>query len=118
MTRPVSIETVSKVIAGLFAYGYPKLHRAARALGASPRTLQRRLGEAGLSYRELVDQCRLDAAREMLEESNIPVSEIGVRLGYADPSSFSRFFVCSTGMAPRTYRLERARGTTPRNERS
>ncbi len=106
MTRSVSIESVSKVIAALLAHGYPKLDRAARALGASPRSLQRRLAEAGLSYSELVEQCRLDAAREMLEESNIRVSEIATRLGYADPSSFSRFFARSTGMAPRAYRCE------------
>jgi len=110
MTRTVSIDTVSNVIAGLLAHGYPKLHHVARALGASPRTLQRRLDQAGLTYSELVDRCRLDAAREMLEGSDIWVREIAAKLGYADPSSFSRFFVRLTGMAPRAYRCKQAAG--------
>lgn len=63
---------------------------AARALGVSRRTLTRRLGEAGVGFRELLDgELRL-RARRLLDSRALSHAEIADRLGYADPTSLSR----------------------------
>jgi AraC-like DNA-binding protein len=63
---------------------------AARALGVSRRTLTRRLGEAGVGFRELLDgELRL-RARRLLDAGGLSHAEIADRLGYADPTSLSR----------------------------
>lgn len=63
---------------------------AARALGVSHRTLARRLAETGHSYRALVDgELKLRAGR-LLRSGGLSHAEIAHRLGYADPTSFSR----------------------------
>jgi AraC-like DNA-binding protein len=63
---------------------------AARALGVSRRTLTRRLGEAGVGFRELLDGELRMRARRLLDSGALSHAEIADRLGYADPTSFSR----------------------------
>ena len=103
----VSIAEVLREIEVLLPRGHPSIDRAAEALSISRRTLQRRLNEAGVTYGQLVDQCRLDVACKLLEDSKIRLRDVASELGYADPSSFSRFFVRSMGRTPRAYRRER-----------
>jgi len=98
-------------VVGLLADGYPTVERTARTLGLSPRTLQRRLDAAGSSYREVVLSCRFERACQLLADSRLVVSQISTALGYADPSSFSRFFLCRSGRSPRAYRA-RARSAS------
>ena len=45
----------------------------------------------------------IDQAKKMLEETNLPVSEIARILTY-DPSNFSKFFKKFTGQVPGTFR--------------
>ena len=61
-----------------------------RELGASPRTVYRRI--------------RLLAARKLVEETELPVAEIAVRCGYANPSAMTRAFKGEFGVAPRAAR--------------
>jgi AraC-like DNA-binding protein len=63
---------------------------AARALGLSQRTLARRLAEAGVGYRDLVDAELRARARRWLDAGVLSRAEIGERLGFADASGFSR----------------------------
>ena len=88
----------------LLVDGYPTIDRTAHSLGLSPRTLQRRLRDAGISYREVVQTCRFKQACRLLADSTLGVSQIATALGYADPSSFSRFFLRRSGTSPRAYR--------------
>jgi AraC-like DNA-binding protein len=63
---------------------------AARALGVSRRTLVRRLAEAGVGYRDLLDQELRRRARRLLDAGELSHAEIAERLGYAEATSFSR----------------------------
>jgi AraC-like DNA-binding protein len=63
---------------------------AARALGVSSRTLARRLADAGSSYRGLSDRELRARAKRLLAAGDFSQAEIAERLGYADPTSFSR----------------------------
>jgi AraC-like DNA-binding protein len=63
---------------------------AARALGVSRRTLTRRLGEAGVGFRALLDDELRLRARRLLDSGGLSHAEIADRLGYSDPTSLSR----------------------------
>ena len=63
---------------------------AAKALGVSPRTLNRRLADTGSSYRHLLDSELRARAERLLSGGAYTHAEIAERLGYADPTSFSR----------------------------
>ena len=82
----------------------PSLPALAQSLGVSPRSLRRRLQDQGLSYRHLKDEARRDIALEWLARSDLPLTEIGERLGFSDPSTFHRAFRRWTGSAPGAFR--------------
>ena len=109
MVRQLLIEATCQMISALLSKGHRTLEEVARLLGISPRTLQRRLNGEGISYSDLVDRCRCNAACEALECTKRPIQHIGATLGYADASSFARAFRRWTGAAPRVYR-NRSRG--------
>lgn len=78
----------------------------ARALHVSVRTLQRRLSDAGSSYREALDAVRSDLARQYLLDQRVAIAEVALLLGFADQSSFHRAFERWTGAAPGRWRQE------------
>jgi AraC-like DNA-binding protein len=77
-----------------------------RSLSMTVRTLQRHLAESGLTFSQLVDETRVEAAVTMLEESDMAISEIAAALDYSEPSHFTRAFRRATGTIPRLYRKE------------
>jgi len=79
----------------------------AAQLGVTQRTLARRcqvaLGTSpGAVYRHL----RLSAARQMVEGSVLPVSEIALLSGYEDPAALTRAFRRRFGTTPQALRRE------------
>ena len=73
----------------------------AHALGLSLRSLQRKLGARGVTFRGVLDDTRRQLAEQYLKDSTLSVSEIAYLLGFAEVSSFSRAFKRWTGRAPR-----------------
>lgn len=61
----------------------------ARALGASARTLQRRLADEGTTYDRVVDELRRDHARAHLR-AGTSCRETAYLVGFADASAFAR----------------------------
>ena len=86
----------------------PSLDDIADRLHLSPRTLHRRLGEEGSSFRAIKDELRRDLALARLTKTSDPVGRIAADLGYADTSAFYRACVAWTGMSPMRYRRHRA----------
>ncbi|WP_054816456.1 AraC family transcriptional regulator [Nocardia arizonensis] len=80
----------------------------ARDLNMSTRTLRRHLDAAGTSYRALLDEVRRALAEEMLTATPLSVSDVAIRLGYAESSTFIYAFKRWTGATPAAYRRERA----------
>jgi AraC-like DNA-binding protein len=62
----------------------------ARALGVSRRTLTRRLHDADTQFRDLLDAEMKTRAERLLRGKAHSRDEIAERLGYRDPTSFSR----------------------------
>ena len=77
----------------------------ARQLHIHERTLNRRLQEAGTSFRHELDFVRYEMARQFLAESAIPIAKIATALNYADVSAFNRAFKRWTGMTPSQWRI-------------
>jgi transcriptional regulator GlxA family with amidase domain len=73
-------------------------------LGMSRRALDRRLAGCGVSFRKLLDQMRFARARRLLMAGHMPLAEIDLALGCADPSAFSRAFRKGTDVSPQTWR--------------
>ncbi|HEV2605439.1 MAG TPA: AraC family transcriptional regulator, partial [Microvirga sp.] len=79
----------------------------ATELRCSPRTLQRRLGEDGLSLTEAVALARLREAARLLAGSDLPLTQVGFVAGYSDAAHFARAFKAATAMRPSEYRAAR-----------
>lgn len=76
----------------------------AAALGYSERSLRRRLDDAGVTYRDLVDLVRESAAQSLLTNTSKSIQTIAGELGFARSSNFSRSFKRWTGISPRDFR--------------
>ena len=47
---------------------------------------------------------RLERARRLLAETDLPISEVGARVGYENQSHFTKIFHEATGLTPRAFR--------------
>jgi AraC-like DNA-binding protein len=91
---------VRSLLLKLIPTGKFSVNVLADQLGMHRRTLQRRLSDAGLSYAELLDDCRSRMARRYLLSSNLPMSNLAHMLGYSDQSAFNHAFRRWHGMTP------------------
>jgi AraC-like DNA-binding protein len=98
---------VREAIAMLLRGGRADIRLMAEVTGMGPRTLQRRLARAGVSYTRLVAQARLDLAVRLLEDPRVKLIDVALELGYSDPAHFTRAFQRWTGAAPRAFRRHR-----------
>ncbi|HLA36379.1 MAG TPA: AraC family transcriptional regulator [Rhodocyclaceae bacterium] len=80
----------------------------AQQLNMTPRTLQRKLKEAGVSFQQLLDATRHELARDYLSRGDLNLTEIAFLLGYQEQSSFNHAFKEWSGVNPGAYRDKRA----------
>ena len=78
----------------------------ARSLGFAPRSLQRALAQAGLTYSAVIAETRRRAAAWRLIKTDAPLAEVGFVCGYADQPHFTRDFRDKVGLTPARYRVE------------
>jgi AraC-like DNA-binding protein len=71
----------------------------------------------GHPFREEMQQLRMAAARQLLEETSMKVHAISRRVGLADPSQFIAQFRRATGMTPAWYRRHRRTDRAPREQK-
>lgn len=84
--------------------GVAHLEHTARLAGVTSRTLQRWLRQEGSTFEDILDDLRRGEAVRMLAASKATVAHLASRLGYADPSNFTRAFRRWMGVAPSEYR--------------
>ncbi|NNE57700.1 MAG: helix-turn-helix domain-containing protein [Hellea sp.] len=70
--------------------GRPNAIEVAKALGVSPRTLNRKLQTANTTFRELLEDSIKKRAHKLLAANTLSRADISDRLGYRDQASFSR----------------------------
>jgi AraC-like DNA-binding protein len=83
--------------------------RVAYDLGLSERRLRFELGEIDANFRDLFRHARLTHAKRLLEGSVDRVDDIAQRLGFSDPSGFSRAFRRYFGLTPSAYRDDQSK---------
>ena len=108
-TEDPELTEVRKLIRDRLHQGAPDVRTAARALGMSVRTLQRRLEQHGLSYRELLDDIRREGVERYLGDTSLSQVDVAALLGYADQSTFHRAFRRWFAMTPGEYRSQHMR---------
>ena len=79
----------------------------ARHAGISPSHFSRLLKErTGRSFTELLRQCRVDLACELLRTTELSLAEVASACGFCDQSYFTRVFQDVKGMTPKPFRDE------------
>jgi len=84
------------------------LELAAEFARIGSRTLQRRLAEHGLGFRDLRDQALARSAGRLLLGTDVPIAEISHMHGYAEVTHFCRAFRRATSMSPGEFRDQRS----------
>jgi AraC-like DNA-binding protein len=92
----------------LGAVEWPGLEAVAREFHTTPTTLRRRLLAEGTSYQDIKDALRYEAAIDLLCHSTLSVEDIGLHLGFQEPSTFHRAFKKWSGLQPGKYRVQHA----------
>jgi AraC-like DNA-binding protein len=84
--------------------GVPAIETVAEQLQVHTRTLQRRLSDIGLTYKQLLDDVRSALALQYIKDPKLGLLDIAFLLGFAEQSSFQRAFKRWTGQPPGHYR--------------
>ncbi len=87
--------------------GRPSIEKVAQLSGINSRTLKRRLKEENTSYSEILDQCIMEMAKEMLIYTRHSIADIALSVGYPYTNHFCRAFKRLTGETPSHYRAIR-----------
>ncbi len=102
-TTPPLAKRIEKIVLGNLP-DVPALNEIASELGLTPRTLQRRLAEsAQTTPKALVNQIRMDVAKQMIETNTASIPDLMMATGFADESAFRKQFAKSSGMTPKQY---------------
>jgi len=85
--------------------GVPERAAAAQHFGLSDRVFARRLQSQGLSYSDVVDAVRKEAACAAVADSERAFVDIAQSLGFSEASAFNRAFKRWTGSSPGEWRV-------------
>jgi AraC-like DNA-binding protein len=86
------------------AHDRVRLSSIAEELNLSPRTLQRKLNEAGASFQQVLDQARFALATDYLRQESLSLVDISFLLGYQEQSAFTHAFKEWAGVNPGAWR--------------
>ncbi|RXK86556.1 GlxA family transcriptional regulator [Filimonas effusa] len=76
-----------------------------REIPVSQRNFVRRFKQAtGVTPIDYLQQTRIEAARQLLEHTDLSMMEIMCHVGYGDMKSFRNLFLRITGLTPKAYR--------------
>jgi AraC-like DNA-binding protein len=105
------VDAWRRALVPLIRDGQISLAAFAKVNHTSPRTLQRRLADQGVSFQQLLDDTRRHLAEAHLVESRLDLAEIALLLGYSEQSAFTRAFRAWTGLPPAQWRKQHRLGT-------
>ena len=98
------VQQVHAAIVRNLAHGQVRLASIAQELALSPRTLQRKLSEAGATFQQVLDQARFALAKQYLRQPDLSLVDIAFLLGYQEQSAFNHAFKEWAGVNPGAYR--------------
>lgn len=105
LVRATHLERAKSVINGKLSDPGLSPEMVARTCGISKRYLHDLFSESGTSVAQYIRECRLHAARDMLQlPGNVSLAMISYQMGFGDQSQFSRQFRAMFGQTPSSYR--------------
>ena len=60
--------------------------------------------ETGINFSDFLISCRIEAAKELLKTTDLPIADVASQVGYTDSRYFSKTFTKVVGLKPSTYR--------------
>jgi AraC-like DNA-binding protein len=106
--RPTMLEDVRRTILLLLPSGRCTIEQVAEHLGVACRTVQRRLAEQGQDFSSMVNEIRKELATRHVIESDRPLTEVAMLLGFSAPSALSRWYQAQFGCSAKESRAARA----------
>jgi AraC-like DNA-binding protein len=104
-------EKVRSLLSKDVGYNMPPAEQVADVLNMSVTTLRRHLADENSAYQILKDECRLEAAIQLLACRDLTNVMVAERLGFDEPSAFFRAFKKWTSMTPGQYRKKYLEGS-------
>jgi AraC-like DNA-binding protein len=98
------VASLCQLLRPYISQGPPTLQLAAHLSDMSVRSLQRNLADEGSSYREVLQHAKFEAARGLLNQPGVAITDIAFETGFANPPHFTRFFRRLAGVSPSEYR--------------
>lgn len=98
------VATVLGLLQQTLPEGGAQAERLASCLHMAPRTLHKRLSDAGWKFQQLLDASRQQLAIHYLEDEALALAEVAFLLGYSEQSAFTRAFRQWTGVSPGKWR--------------
>ncbi|OEK06500.1 hypothetical protein BFP71_02155 [Roseivirga misakiensis] len=95
---------VEALIKDALPSGIPGIAELSEQMGMSNRTLTRRLGEKGMTFRDLIKKSQEEISKDLLSNTNMSIAEIAYQTGFSEQSAFNRAFKRWTGLAPLEFR--------------
>ena len=84
------------------------MSRLAGTVGLSRSQFVRTFRDAtGVPPHQFLRGLRIEKARELLEQTDLPVIEVALNCGFGQPGHFATAFRGATGMSPRAWRQAR-----------
>lgn len=110
LQRPTLLEDVRRTTLLLLPSGRCSVEQVAEHLGVASRTVQRGLAEQGESFSSVLNDIRMELATRHVVESDRPLTEVALLLGFSAPSAFSRWYHTQFGCSAKESRAARATG--------
>lgn len=106
------VAKVSHIIRAFLPGGQASIEQVSKLMSMTPRTLQRRLRAAGVTFSDVLTNTRIELAREYLRGGGLNVTQIAPILGFSEASAVSRF-LRQSGLSAQQLRtpLRRPRNT-------
>jgi AraC-like DNA-binding protein len=95
---------VARIVRTNIGTGHCTAEKISTLLGISVRALSGRLEEHKTSFKQIVENVRFEMARQMMENTDIPLRDISELLDYSEVSAFTRAFTRWAGTAPGNWR--------------
>ncbi len=108
---PIIRESISYMLANL--HKPISLTEIADKYGVSPTYFSHRFHTAtGSPFKKYLTGLRIEYAKRMLEDGDLPIIDVGYECGFHTPSQFVRAFKAEMGEAPSKYRQKKRKSRT------
>lgn len=86
--------------------GQATIEDLSKFMGMSPRTLQRKLSDLGMSFSDILQETRFQVSQNLLSDESLSLAEVAFLTGFSEASAFHRAFKKWTGVTPVQWRKD------------